>query len=185
MKNLGIPSKLNTRNWQRRSSIEQLRDKEWLSKKYEQEGWSIREIARKLGTTPGNIGSSLYHANIKTRSVSDGLRARFPNGRWGNAAGHWKGGRHNIGEYIYLYTPEHPRATKQGYMMEHILIAEKKIGRYLNPGEIVHHIDGDKSNNSPDNLMVTTVGEHRRIHEHAVREVARLKKELEKYQSKC
>ncbi|WP_243259146.1 HNH endonuclease signature motif containing protein [Clostridium sp. 'deep sea'] len=37
---------------------------------------------------------------------------------------------------------------------EHRVVAEKKLGRKLRKGEVVHHIDGDKLNNSPDNLMV-------------------------------
>ena len=37
---------------------------------------------------------------------------------------------------------------------EHRVIAEQKIGRKLKPGEVVHHIDGDKLNNDPKNLMV-------------------------------
>lgn len=48
---------------------------------------------------------------------------------------------------------------------EHILVAEKKLGRKIGKKEIVHHIDEDKSNNDPDNLMVLrTSGDHTRIH---------------------
>lgn len=46
----------------------------------------------------------------------------------------------------------------------HRLIAEQKIGRKLKPNEVVHHIDGDKLNNDPDNLCVMTRGEHARLH---------------------
>lgn len=47
---------------------------------------------------------------------------------------------------------------------EHRVVAEQKIGRALQPGEIVHHVDGDLRNNSPDNLEVMTQGEHMRRH---------------------
>lgn len=46
----------------------------------------------------------------------------------------------------------------------HRIVAEQKLGRKLEKGEIVHHIDGNKRNNSPDNLMVMTQSEHARLH---------------------
>jgi hypothetical protein len=46
----------------------------------------------------------------------------------------------------------------------HRVEAEKKIGRKLLKGEIVHHIDGDKHNNSHSNLEVMTQADHARIH---------------------
>lgn len=47
---------------------------------------------------------------------------------------------------------------------EHRLIIEKIIGRKLRSDEIVHHIDGNKLNNSPNNLMIVTKSEHAKIH---------------------
>lgn len=58
----------------------------------------------------------------------------------------------------------HPKA-RSGYVAEHILIAEDTIGRFLKNGEIVHHIDCDKKNNSPDNLSVLTRAQHSSAHQ--------------------
>lgn len=44
------------------------------------------------------------------------------------------------------------------------MIMEKKIGRRVLPGEVVHHIDGNRSNNSEGNLELMTRSEHSRIH---------------------
>lgn len=43
---------------------------------------------------------------------------------------------------------------------QHRIVAERVIGRPLAAGEIVHHIDGNKKNNSPENLKVMTQREH-------------------------
>ena len=47
----------------------------------------------------------------------------------------------------------------------HRIVAEQMLGRPLRPGEVVHHIDEDKRNNSPENLMVfSTQAEHAAWH---------------------
>ena len=55
--------------------------------------------------------------------------------------------------YEEVYYPEHPLARKGGLISVHILVMEKVLGRQLFPGEVVHHKDGCKSNNSETNLM--------------------------------
>lgn len=66
--------------------------------------------------------------------------------------------------YVYAYRPDHPSASKAGYVAEHRLVAEASLGRYLEPHEIVHHRDRNGGNNSPDNLQVMTQAEHAALH---------------------
>ena len=66
--------------------------------------------------------------------------------------------------YAYIYAPDHPYNSMNGYVAFHRLVAEEKLGRLILPDEIVHHIDGNKLNNAPENLVVITRAEHMRAH---------------------
>lgn len=79
----------------------------------------------------------------------------------------WKGGRYvNSYGYALVYMPEHPRIQGRGYVLEHVLVAEKKLGRPIQNGERVHHINGIKTDNNPENLMVfSSESEHQKEHQ--------------------
>lgn len=67
----------------------------------------------------------------------------------------FNGGRHMLKNgYIVVLAPDHPSADPRGYVYEHRLVAEETIGRFLIDNEVIHHIDGDKTNNDPSNLHV-------------------------------
>jgi hypothetical protein len=78
----------------------------------------------------------------------------------------WRGGKYkSVYGYIYIRAPkEHPFKAANGYIFEHRLIMEQKIGRYLRKEEIVHHINGIKNDNRIENLIITTRAIHNRIH---------------------
>jgi hypothetical protein len=57
----------------------------------------------------------------------------------GPACTFWKGGRSKTkAGYVTVYMPDHPRAHK-GHVFEHIIIAEKALGKQLPPKAVVHH----------------------------------------------
>jgi hypothetical protein len=93
--------------------------------------------------------------------------ARFKKGHSSREQYHhnWKGGT-TITNYGYrrVRSPAHPKADKDGYVLEHILVMEQKLGRYLQSHEIVHHKDGNRLNNSKDNLELMTRAQHTSHH---------------------
>lgn len=51
-----------------------------------------------------------------------------------------------------------------GYMYEHRLVISKRLQRALSADDIVHHINGDKSDNRPENLQLMSRAEHMNEH---------------------
>lgn len=159
--------------------MKNIKERERIPKMYQEEKLSTVQIGDKVGLTPGAVASILKTRGVRMRNGKESLKARFPNGRYGKLAANWRGGRivaNKLG-YIIIYKPEHPNATKDGYVMEHRLLMEEELGRYLNRKEFVHHINGDTQDNRIENLEITSKRQHARIHFDAVKEVAQLKAE--------
>lgn len=85
--------------------------------------------------------------------------------RIGDKCCNWKGGRKKTPKgYIQILDKNHPNSDVNGYVLEHRIIVEQKLGRYLNEDEIVHHINGVKDDNRSSNLQVMSKGEHIKLH---------------------
>ena len=84
----------------------------------------------------------------------------------GEKSHRWKGGKSKDSfGYIIISCKGHPHASVKGdYVSKHRLVMEKHLGRYLNPKEIVHHINGDKTDNRLKNLLLVSRKEHNLIH---------------------
>lgn len=69
------------------------------------------------------------------------------------------------GDYDYALVPEHPFATKLGYVFMHRVVMENHLGRLLNKNEVVHHKNENKKDNRIENLQVMTLEEHSEYHQ--------------------
>jgi endogenous inhibitor of DNA gyrase (YacG/DUF329 family) len=94
----------------------------------------------------------LEHCSRRCRG--DALIAR-PLGRMHNG----RPARLDSGGYVMLWEPEHPAAF-HGWVYEHRILIEKMLGRYLASDEHVHHINGVKDDNRPENLQIMGWLEH-------------------------
>lgn len=112
----------------------------------------------------------LSHACHKTRFCS---RSCAKSDRLGPLNNGWKGGRrwHKQSKCWTIY-----RNGK--HVLEHRMIIEDFLGRKLVLGEVVHHVNHDRSDNRIENLMLMNRGEHIGLHNRiAPRHVGRVRDE--------
>ena len=84
-------------------------------------------------------------------------------GRGKNARG-YKNGKYIHRGYKYILRRNVHGKKQDRYKLEHKIKIEKILGRKLKDGEVVHHIDCDRSNNENSNLLVCERGYHSWLH---------------------
>lgn len=121
-----------------------------------------KPFIKKDGSDPRGWNKGLTKlTNVSVAKSANTLKLLYSNGLVPKR----KSGVVMLGGYREVMTPEHPLARKGKYVYEHTLVAEEKIGRFLEKGEVVHHLDENKQNNDPGNLIVfKTTGDHTRFH---------------------
>lgn len=72
----------------------------------------------------------------------------------------WRGGIKIENGYKMVFSPWNPMCDRKGYTPEHRIIMAGILGRPLESSEIVHHINEDKLDNNPDNLVLMSRKDH-------------------------
>lgn len=76
----------------------------------------------------------------------------------------WKGGINRTKNgYTRIKAVNNPRADRNGYVLEHILIWEQVHNKTLPEGWIIHHLNGIKSDNRPENLTAMPSKHHAHV----------------------
>lgn len=161
----------------------------WIGIELYDKGKSIPQVSNETGVPASTVRDRLLKAGV-LRGRGDAIRLAASQGRWS----HGKGGRRIISEShresIVISNKSRNRdccagvsIKPNGYVEittgenkgrgQHIVVMEKIIGRKVLPNEVVHHIDHNRKNNDPENLVLMTRSDHARLHaeeNHSTRE---------------
>ena len=164
-------------------------EKETLYRLYIEEQKPMHQIAKELGLAVGTIYNYLKKYEVETRdwkatftmkgrklteqqrkemSIRNTGRHHTEDSKRKISDSQKKGGighkKRRSDGYVAIYFPDHPKSNADGYIMEHVLVMESIIGRWLQEDEVVHHINKIRHDNRKENLMLMSFTEHSGLH---------------------
>ena len=137
-----------------------------LEKLYWEQGLSFSEIGKLFGVTNGAIHDVFARFSIPSKEPNyiynpDMARRKAEKLRqyFGENTSNWKGGIRYHHGYRFVYNPSHHRSDGT-YVAEHILVWEKAHNKPLPKGYVIHHLNGTKDDNRPENLIALHTQKH-------------------------
>ena len=139
--------------------------KQKLAELYWEKGLSQADIEKIYNVSPQHISDLMMEQGVPTRDHRKAMALALAKGkgntRRGSKHNAWKGGRHvSSGGYVLIYFPNHPAADKNRYVSEHRLVWEQTHNRLLPEGWVIHHLNGIKTDNRPENLVAMPLKKH-------------------------
>jgi len=135
---------------------------EWLRELYEDKQMSTTDIAEMCNYSTSHIRRLLTEFGIKKRSRVEGVRTeRSRQKRSIKMKGKMAFDKNPMFKGGY----ELQGYRKIGKRFEHRIIMEKVLRRKLGAYEVIHHINGNRMDNRPENLLVMTRSEHLILHQ--------------------
>lgn len=149
--------------WKRSGSVQKDIDVELATHLYTEEGFGTTELAEMFGVCSATIASRLKMAGVVLRTNKEAQRLRSTLCKsTGENSYRWTGGRKYNRGYVEIYRPDHYRANQKGYVREHILVWEAHNNKKVPKGWVVHHYNGIKDDNRPENLFAMPNKDHSR-----------------------
>lgn len=90
----------------------------------------------------------------------------------------WKGGRSDNRGYVLVRMKEHPRAKSNGYVYEHVLVWEQAHKQPVPTGWVIHHLNGCRDDNRPENLVALPTKKHALILQAVGERICQLEQQL-------
>lgn len=112
-----------------------------------QSGMSQMAISIAIGRSQSFVGRTMRRNGIKAHRPHGKTHSMWRGGRYKDASGY-------IRAWVAADDPMACMALSTGHVLEHRLVMARKLGRPLLISETVHHLDGDRANNHPDNLQL-------------------------------
>jgi len=126
---------------------------------------------------------SLQRMRLKHAKISGGEL----NPNWRGGIYTTKGGYVQVSLHLLTKTEQKQLASMavrgRLYIPEHRLVMAQLLGRALTPAETVHHRNGIKDDNRPENLQIRDASDHKKEHWNLIREVQELRAENERLKS--
>lgn len=133
---------------------------------YWEKNLSSEEIGEKLGLTAGAITGYMKRHGIACRSTIEALRLAISKGRRKRIYCRHKSKEPSNGKYtdangyVHIKKSDYHRVDSYGYILEHIYIWEIVHQKHLPKGFVIHHLNGIRNDNRPENLVAMSRERH-------------------------